>query len=531
MSGVIAASPFASEVFSLASYLSIDGQVRQWARTRPRAEFLSWFEGESSELLSSHLSWDEFAKAVDATVAFLSSHGVEAGQSVCLHGENSPEAALLLVACSRLRCRLVPTNWRLTATELDYVLRDCGARLVVAGDRQLEVATAAASVPVVSQSELRTAWSGWPGAAASVDESAVREADVSDLVILYTSGTTSRPKGVRISETALLHAGFHISGFTGVTPADRSLAVLPMCHVNGLVYNLMVAFAIGSSVCVVNRFSSSNYWRQARHVGATISWMAATPMRMVLAQPESPADRQHSMRLIIYGQNLTGDGFAVWRARFGTDLMQIYGSTETVTLPINNNTTVVTRPDTAIGVPSPGVLARLSADVVQNTDGSLVGELQLKLTPGQQMMSGYLNQDAATSARFSADGWFMTGDTVELREGLLYFLDRNGDIIKVKGENVSASEVEHALQSLAEVAEAAVVGVPNEMTDHAVRAYVVGRDVQLDADQLRLSLSKVLADFKIPAEIVCVESLPHTNTGKVQKSLLVQGARETHPWR
>ncbi len=530
MSGVEAQSPI--QPFSLASCLSIDGQIRRWAQAEPDKEFLSWFEGEPSELLLSRLTWREFALALDATVAFLIRHGIERGQTVCLHGENSPEAALLLAACSTLRCRFVPTNWRLTPTELGYILRDSDARLVIAGERQLDVANATAGVLVLPQADLRSHWQEWLATRDTVNAAGVSTADLSDRVILYTSGTTSSPKGVRISETALLHAGYHISGFTGVSNADRSLAVLPMCHVNGLCYNLMVAVAIGASVCVVNRFSSSSYWRQAACAGATISWMAATPMRMILARPESPADREHPMRMVIYGQNLTDEGFTTWRRRFGTDLMQIYGSTETVTLPINNHTTAVTRPDTTIGVPSPGVLARLSADADTAPDGSRIGELELKLTPGHHMMTGYLNQDAATAARFSSDGWFMTGDTMELRpDGLLYFVDRNGDIIKVKGENVSASEVEHALEKRPEIAEAAVVGVPDEMTDHAIRAYVVARDTALDVERLRCALTEVLADFKIPAQFVCVDSLPRTNTGKVQKALLVEGARETHPWR
>ena len=516
---------------SLASHLSIRNLTDHWQATAPDRLFLAWTTTDDDSIAMNGLTWQQFSVARDAVAGFLQGLGVGPGDSVVLHAENSPEAVLMIAASALLGCRLVPSNWRLTTAELEYILRDCEAQVLISGPRQLAVAQSAAGLVshcrTFGLQQLREMWQGAVSDGAGPELAAgLRGSSLSDVAVLYTSGTTSAPKGVRISEAALVHAGFHISGFSGMTSEDRNLTVLPISHINGLCYSLMTALATGGSMCVVDRFSASRYWEHVRVSGATIGWLAGTPMRLILGQPQRESDRGHSMRLVMYGQNLAGEGFEEWQRRFGTELHQIYGSTETVTLPVSNRRSGPRDPR-ALGVPSAGVVARVVPMVREGRgptdDGSAnIGELQLRLTPGHHMMSGYLNQPEVTAARFTPDGWFRTGDIVRVEEdGFLYFVDRDGDIIKVKGENVSAGEVESAIEVQPGVAEVTVVGVDDPLTDQAIWAFVVAGEPPLDVERLRQALAARLAEFKLPRRIIEVPALPRTDTGKVQKSVLV----------
>lgn len=518
------------KMLSVASDLDIQELVEDWATHRPADTFLAWIELDPEDF--GEISWNAAHQASLRLAEYLHHLGIQAGDTICLHVENRPEAVLLLLACSILGTRLAPTNWKLTAAELSYIVRDSGARVIFADDAYLEIARDAVgemtSFGVVSASELRNVWQGDSRRHVSSRTGALRFRDrppqpgLEDRVILYTSGTTSAPKGVLISEAALIHAGWHIATSIGYTGRDRNLTVLPMCHINGLCYNVMTALVMGGSLCIVQRFSATRYWRHAKRASATVGWLAGTPMRMLLSKPASPADSDHPMRLVVYGQNLTRSGFAAWRPRFGTDLLQIYGTTETVTLPIANPLHG-RRDDEAMGRPASGVLARVVGDEGVDQQSEMKGELQLKLIPGHQMMTGYLNNDVATAEKFTEDGWFRTGDVVRVGEsGLLYFVDRVKDIIKVKGENVAASEVEHVLLSHPAVTDCAVTGIPDKLTDEAIVAFVVLAEDALDLNDVWTWVRERLAHFKIPVAIHPVASLPRTSTGKVQKSLLVE---------
>lgn len=497
---------------------TLAGQMRYWVRTKPDATALVW-QGVEPSAVRAH-TWAELDDAVARAATMLAGNGVTEGDRVGVHVGNRPEVPILLIAAASLGAALVPTNNLLTAHELRGLLTHAQVRMVITEPGVRDVVDEALALgerpPVVELPAVPTDFAEHHPSVLDMDRD-----NLLDAAILYTSGSTAEPKGVRISSASLLNAGHMIAEGIGFQETDRNYAVLPFCHVNSLCYVLMTALTRGGSALICERFSASRYFDIAAEHHATVGWLAATPMRMILARAPGGLATASTLRNVVFGQNLEADQFAEWYRRFAVPLQQIYGMTETVTLPIMNREVGQSRVD-AMGVPASGVEARVVDD-----DGSDVrgvgrpGMLLLDLAVGSQMMSGYLFDDDATKATFH-DRWFVTGDVVTVDEsGLLYFYDRAKDIIKVSGENVSAGEVERVVGAHPDVSECAVVGVADALRDQAVRAYVVVRTgVGEIGEDLQEWCAARLARFKVPREFVTVPELPRNLTGKVQKNRL-----------
>lgn len=503
---------------------TIGSWLDHWLRSRPEALYLIWDQPGGQRLSYTHR---DLHTAVCGAASLLHESGIAAGDRFCVHLRNRPETVALLFAAAMVGATLIPTNTGLTPRELAYVLDHGEVKLIVTEPTHAETVQAAVNggtarpkVLVFDDVPSSNVATLFPGEG-DVAHAPVGHVDNrADVVVMYTSGTTSNPKGVRISQLALINAGHAIAAGVGFGPDDRHLAVLPLFHINSLCYVLMTALVTGGSVVLSERFSASRYFRQAAETGATFGWMAATPLRMLLAQPASQHDREHPMRRVVFGQNLTSEEYEVWHARFGASLQQIYGMTETVTLPIMNPLNEESRLS-SMGRPAPGVEARIDIDGRKTVTPGEKGELQLRLSRGEQMMSGYLNNPEANSAAFDGE-WFRTGDIVQLdEEGFLHFVDRRHHVLKVSGENVSASEIEMVLNRHSSVFDAAVVGQPDTIRGQVVKAFVV---LQVGAAATEAELVEWcrarLAPFKVPVAIEFREDFPRTSAGKVQKNLL-----------
>jgi crotonobetaine/carnitine-CoA ligase len=367
-------------------------------------------------------------------------------------------------------------------------------------------------------------------ACAAATPRAAREAAPTDIHgVLYTSGTTSRPKGVLVSHGAYVYAGEVVAQHIRLRPDERQLIVLPLFHGNAQYYSTMSALVTGASIALASRFSASRWSALAGELSATVASLFAAPIRMILAAPEAPADRRHALRLALFAQNVSEDQLAAFEERFGVPLAQLYGMTETVAPPTINPIYGERRNHT-IGRPT------LSAEVrVVDPDGRDVapgepGELIIRGSPGRTLMSGYLDNPEAT-ARALRDGWLYTGDQVRaLPGGYLEFVDRDKDLIKRAGENISTVEVERVIDAHPAVHEVAVVGLPDPMYDSIVAAFVVRvPGAELDADELIAWCAARLAKFKVPARVEFVGELPRTPVGKIQKHLLRDGAGQAVP--
>ena len=483
------------------------------ARHAERGGDRPWLVAEDADRDVTETSWSDALARAQRMAAVLADHGVGPGDRFNVHLTNRPEFYDLWFAAALSGAVIVPTNPLLTADELRYALGHARCRLAITQPDLAETAARAGAGEILVcgpdlDAELEAAPPRMPDHAAAPE-------DV--LGVLYTSGTTSAPKGVMVSHAAYLYAGEVVASHVRLRPEDRQLVVLPLFHGNAQYYSTMSAFTTGASLALAPAFSASRFSSQARRLGATVASLFAAPIRMILAAPESDADRAHALRLALFAQNVTPAELERFETRFGVPLAQLYGMTETVAPP-TINPIYGERRNQSIGRPT------LSARVRVTEHG-----LEVAGVPGRTLMTGYLDDSAAT-AEVLVDGWLRTGDGVrEDEDGYLHFVDRRKDMIKRAGENVSTVEVERVIDEHPDVYESAVVGLPDPVYDEIVAAFVVGAGgAAPDADAIVDWCTQRLAKFKVPTRVEFVSELPRTPVGKVQKHLIRDAATQSH---
>jgi crotonobetaine/carnitine-CoA ligase len=485
--------------------------LRGHAARTPDAPFLL-FERAPGQV--EQTSYAQLYARVSRTAGALARHGVGRGDRFCVHLTNCPDFYELWFAAAVLGAAIVPTNPLSTVDELEYLVEHAGCRLAVTEPDLLPTVekTGIATVLTVGEGWVRPDDHAEPAAAAPTDP----------LGVLYTSGTTSRPKGVLITHAAYLHVGDVVAGHLRLRPDDRQLVVLPLFHGNAQYYSTMSALVTGASIALAPRFSASRWSEQAGALGATVASLFAAPIRMILAQGPTEHDAAHRLRVTMFAQNVTDEQLATFERRFDVPLVQLYGMTETV-VPPTMNPLFEERRGRSIGRPVAGALLR-----IVDADGrdAPCGELLVHGAPGVTLMAGYLHNPQATAEALRPDGaggaWLHTGDTVRAdADGYLHFVDRRKDMIKRAGENVASSEVERVVNEHPAVFESAAVGVPDAMRDEAIHVYVVPRpNTSVTAADLLAHCRERLARFKVPDVVELVDDLPRTSVGKIQKHLL-----------
>jgi crotonobetaine/carnitine-CoA ligase len=345
---------------------------------------------------------------------------------------------------------------------------------------------------------------------------------------MFTSGTTSEPKGVVLTQHNYAHVADTMSAIAGLRPEHRWLVTLPLFHANAQYYCIAPAIAVGASVALTSAFSASRWPHQARDLAATHASLFAAPIRMILARrpADAPAGR---LEHVWFAQNLGAQHYEEFSALAGCRPRQLYGMTETVAIvcadvsdPYRNDT---------IGPPITGreVSLRLPETGAEAPPGE-PGELVLRGVPGQDLFLEYLDDPAATGRAFDQrDGttWFHTGDMVA-REAAsadsangdaLRFVGRRDDVIKVSGENVSLTEVEATLAQAPGVLECAVLGRPDPVRDTVPVAYVVPRDREHPPSALDLAAwaERNLSAAARPRDWHLIDELPRTSVGKVRR--------------
>jgi crotonobetaine/carnitine-CoA ligase len=300
---------------------------------------------------------------------------------------------------------------------------------------------------------------------------------------------------------------------------------MPYFHGNAQYYSTMSALVAGASLIVTDRFSASRYFSTAMRHKATVASLFAAPMRMLLAQPDHSAISEHTLRLVIFAQNLTPRQLAEFEQRFRVSLLQIYGMTEQLGWPLANPLHG-RRDNMSLGRPTLPYQCRVVDDEGDDVPAGVAGQLLVKGTPGVTLMAGYF-KDAAATNQVLRDGWLWTGDNVRERpDGAFEFVDREKDMIKRAGENVAASEVESVIKEHPAVFDVAVIGVPDPIRDEALKAFVVlEENARLTPDEVIEWCAQRLAKFRVPEIVEFRAELPRTSVGKIQKHLL----RTEHP--
>lgn len=443
---------------------------------------------------------DQLARS-DRTAIGLRQRGIRVGDRVHVQLGNCREFLDIWFATAIGGFVLVPTNPQSSEDEQRHVVDDSGAAISL---------RTAADVDALRDSA----------------RSSGTDTDMTDqkperlAAILYTSGTTSRAKGVRVTDANYLAVGRAVADHLGMSAADRWLVVLPLFHANAQYYCVMSALTRGASFALASRFSASNWGRQAHESQATLASLFAAPIRMILAHPAGPHDQDNRLRAVLFAQNLRAEEARSFEDRFATLLVQLYGMTETVLPPTMNPVDRSRRWD-SIGKQLPGVHIDLLGPEGRQVQPGQVGEIVVSGRRGVIVADGYWNNPDATAETFAASG-VRTGDLARRDdEGFFYFVDRAKDMIKRGGENVSAGEIERVAAEHPAIGECAAVGIPDAIRDEAIKLVVVLRHgQQASSEDIIRWCRERLSPFKVPSVVAFVAELPRTSVGKVQKSAL-----------
>ncbi|WP_420559871.1 AMP-binding protein [Tepidicaulis sp.] len=501
----------------------LDTHARNWA-AHP---FLIWepFEGEGRTW-----TYAEFADSARQIAAGLKKRGVKAGERVLIHLDNCPESLLAWYACAHLGAVAVTTNARSVADDLTYFASHAEAVGAITQPRFAAlVKEACPDLKWLAVTESDNGAEPEAGTAPAREESfealygeaaeaPLRAPDpMAPVGIQYTSGTTSRPKGVVWTHANALWGGKVCAMHEDLRPEDVHLTYLPLFHTNAQSYSVLAALWVGASVVVQPRFSASRFWPVSLKHGCT--WTSMVPFCLkALVEQKVPAN--HSYRL-------WGNGVAAPPTddHFGVKTMGWWGMTETITHGIVSDPHF-DAPSMVIGKPSPAYEIAITRDDGTPVAPGETGHLLIRGIRGVSLFLEYLNNPEATAASFDEEGFFITGDRVTLREdGYISFADRDKDMLKVGGENVAASEIERVIMSVPGIAECAVVAKSDRMLDEVPVAFLLvpGGEAAAPAslkDDVMAACKKGLADFKQPRELRIVDELPRSTLEKIAKAEL-----------
>lgn len=471
-------------------------------------------------------TYREFDRVVEGVRRSLGAHGLRPGDRIHLVLPNCPAFVAVLLAAARAGWTVLPADPRSTAGELARQAARVRPALAVCGPDQAEAyrgSGAAALVVVMDPAD--------PGQA--TDERSSPSAVVeprSVLGLMFTSGTTSEPKIVEVTQANYAFAGDVMAAAAGLRPGSRFLVVLPLFHANAQYYSLAASICVGATVVLVDGFSASRFLEQADRLRVTHASLFAAPIRMILARA-APVPTSRPLENVWFGQNLTDDEFERFAALVGCRPRQIYGMTETAPAVLMGRRLAPTA--TGLGRPTLGCHLRLRHP---DTGGPVapgdVGRIEVGGLPGLSLFAGYLDDEAATAAAFverddAGLTWLDTGDLARVdAAGDVEFVGRGGDMLKVAGENVSVLEVEAVLLDHPAVLDAAVVGVPDPVLDEVPVAFVVpAADAPGTlAEDLRSWCGARLSGPRRPREVHLVDRLPRTAVGKIQRFRLAERA-------
>lgn len=428
------------------------------------------------------------------------SRSLKRGQRIACLGHNTPHQIALFFAAARLGLMVVPMNWRLSPGELGYVLDNADAALLVYGPDCAEVAhQIAAGTPAMAESDLPLA-----------DHTPPQGASTDPFLIVYTSGTTGRPKGAVLTQEAVFWNALNALHAQDLTPEDHILNVLPLFHVGGINIQVMPTFFTGGTVTLHRGFDPGRALSALEDEGITTTVCVPTMMRALMSLPDWDTARLPKMRLLTTGStDVPVDILKAVNAR-GLPMVQVYGATETGPIA-----TYQRGPEAAATLGSIGRAAAHAQVRLSRPDGSVCdveepGELWLK---GPNLFDAYWKNPTATAEAFQ-DGWFKTGDVARQdANGLYWFVSRLKHVIISGGENIYPAEIERILASLPGLREAAVVGRPDERWGEVPVVVAVGESA-LRGDILSACAAQ-LARYKQPKDVIFVDALPRNALGKV----------------
>lgn len=493
-------------------------------RANPNEPFLIWED--------QIVSYTDFNHEVDQAAALWYSLGVRHGDCVSFMVDNSPEFLYAWLGLAKIGGVLVAINTGFKAKEASYLVDHSQSEFALVASEHMPVfekviqeiprlKTVLTLGKVDGYEEFMDAKSEMP---AQVPDVKVVGDDLISLI--YTSGTTGLPKAVMQSHKNYILTGQAYPYWMGMKKGDRIYACLPLFHINSQAYSTMGAIGANGALVLAARFSASKFWPDVKRHGVTVFNFIGAMTVILSKKAPGPEDRDHKVRVAYGVPALPHDVRMEIQERFNIDCVSGFGMSETtfgLLEPLDQP-----RRAESMGLPrshpNPDIPA--TEVMVIDEDGNPaspreVGELVVR---NSAMMLGYF-RDPEKTEQVLKDGWLRTGDSAWMDEdGWCYFMDRMKDIVRRRGENVSSLEVELVLNSHDDVMESAVIGVPSELTDEDIVAFLVPKPGhEINSEQVLEWAQERLAFFKIPRYIEVLEALPKTPTAKIEKHRLRSG--------
>lgn len=460
----------------------------------------------------------------------LAGQGVVTGDRVAHLGYNSAEQILLLFACARLGAMFVPLSWRLAPPEHRAMLVDCQPRLMLVDEFFVEAITSLSDVlggtVCVCMGPARLGWLALDVLLSGVrTESQLASYDGMDAPVLlcYTSGSTGQPKGVVLTQNALFYNAVNSAHMHDMTSADVILTSLPLFHVGGLNIQTLPALHCGASVILQPRFEPGSVIDALQTQGVTLTVLVPAQLELLSSEPRWARMQAPTLRAITTGSTIIGAASYRKHMRSDVPLLQVYGATETCPIAAYQRVHDAAQHPGSVGKVALHCELRVTDPTGQDVPKGMAGEIWIR---GPNVMQGYWAKPAESAAAL-ADDWYHSGDVGHQdADDFLYVDGRCKDVIISGGENIYPAELENVLSQCPDIVEVAVVGRPDEHWGERVVAVVVPQPGKyISAARIAELLEGRVARYKLPREVLVVQSLPRTALGKLMREKLKTAVR------
>jgi len=484
------------------------------------------------------VTYRELAEKVRRVAWAFHQLGIRQGDKVAIILPNEPEYLYGWFGLCHIGAMMVPVNTALKGEGLHYILEHSDARAVIVHERFLP--SLLPVFPDLKKVEHLICQRGKEDLNSPIPREAVLWEDFIQSQptlpaieikgsapgqILYTSGTTGRPKGVVIEQARSVLSGIRIASISRSTPSDTLYTALPLFHVNAQHVTTWAAIMADACVAISERFSASHYWQETRNFRVTRVSFLGSMMSILYNQPPKSDDADNPVEIAMSA----GTPAAIWEKfekRFGLRILEYYGTSEGGFLQNEIGGKVG-----AMGRETPLYEARIFDPNDQELPPGKVGELVFRSpTPGAKLVEYYKNPEA--TAEKARGGWLRSGDLAYRdEEGYFFFVDRQTDYIRRRGENISSADIERILNSHPRILESAVVPVPSELGEDEVKAFVVFRPgAALTPEELIRFCEERMASFMVPRYWEFRDSLPKTTTEKIMKDVLKKEGVSIRTW-
>ncbi|CRK82958.1 long-chain-fatty-acid--CoA ligase [Neobacillus massiliamazoniensis] len=471
------------------------------------------------------VTYHELNKQVEGLAAGLFAQGIKKGDGVALILGNSPEFVIAYYGILRLGAYVVPINPMFTKGEINYILHNSQAKAVISQvsveHKLKDIRDQLENLKLVIYTDAEDHESTWKQLIETnnnnYENPFINEENLA--VILYTSGTTGKPKGAMLTHKNLASNADAISKLIELNDKDRVVAVLPMFHVFCMTICLNAPIACGATVLIMPKFSPLQLVSTIRERKVTVFAGVPTMYNFLYQFPDSTAEDFLSIRVCISGgASIPVELLQKFENKFNVFILEGYGLSETAPLVAINPLKGIRKPG-SIGLNIPGVKTKVVNEEGKQLPRGVVGELVVQ---GPNVMKGYLGMLEATSSAL-IDGWVYTGDLATVDEdGYIYIVDRKKDIIIIGGYNVYPREVEEVLFQHPAVVEAAVIGIPDGEYGEKVKAFIAVKDEQISENDIIQFCQERLVKYKLPNQVEFLRELPKNSTGKILRRELRQ---------